>query len=72
MNPLGWAARLVAGAAHDVVAEFRKLDAPPPPPQEPARTEISCVCASTERRGTFDADRGAVVFGFGPGKGSGQ
>jgi hypothetical protein len=30
VNVVGWVARTVAGVAHEVVAEYRKLDAPPP------------------------------------------
>lgn len=67
MNPLAWVTKLAAAAAHDVVAEFRRLDAPPPPPPEPARTEMSCTSASTERRGTYDVSQNAAghTFGFG-------
>jgi hypothetical protein len=48
VNPLAVVTRLVAAAAHEVVTEYRRLDAPPPPPPEPARTEINCTSASTQ------------------------
>lgn len=47
-NPL---ARLVAWAAHEVITEYRRLDAPPPQPPPapaPARTEINNVAATTQ------------------------
>jgi len=67
VNPLARVTALAARVAHDVVAEYRRLDAPPPPPPEPARQEMSCTSAGTERRGTYDVSQNAAgrVFGFG-------
>lgn len=47
-NPL---ARLIAWAAHEVITEYRHLDAPPPPappPPAPARAEINNTAATTQ------------------------
>jgi len=63
VNPLARVTALAARVAHDVVTEYRRLDAPP----EPARREMSCTSAGTERRGTYDVSQNAAgrVFGFG-------
>ena len=54
MTPLNWAARVVAAAAHEVIAEYRKLDPPPPAPPDPdpgpVKTEHSCTSASVRDR----------------------
>lgn len=69
MNPLARMAALVAGAAHAVVTEYRRLDAPAPPPPGPARTEINCTGASTQARWQPTAQPPASPFGFSaPGK----
>jgi hypothetical protein len=59
-------ARAVATMAHDVITEYRKLCEPPPadaPEPEPARQEMSCMGAATERRPERDFEA-APAFGF--------
>ncbi|HMH90730.1 MAG TPA: hypothetical protein VK586_06545 [Streptosporangiaceae bacterium] len=69
MLPVDWICKTLAGAAHSVVAEYRKLDAPPAPPAaaEPARQELSCTQARVESawRQTQRSPADARAFGFG-------
>lgn len=64
MKPLARIAALIASAAHEVVTEYRRLDAPPPAPEQP-RSEINNVAATTQARWQPTAQPPASPFGFG-------
>lgn len=56
-----WIARQVAGLAHQLVDEYRKLE-----PAAPARTELSCTSARSEAtwQSHHRAPASARAFGF--------
>lgn len=64
MNPLRRAAALLATVAHDVVTEYKRLDAPAPA-QQPPRTEINNTAASTQAAWQPSVRQRANPFGFG-------
>jgi hypothetical protein len=49
-------AKIVALVAHEIVTEYRKLDSPAAPASGGSHSELSCVCATTERAATWDHD----------------
>jgi hypothetical protein len=67
-------ATVLASVIHQVVSEYRKLDAPPPPQPaaEPARQEINCTSASTQQAWQPPHPRPAPARAFGFGKESGH
>jgi len=66
-------ARMAALMIHAVAAEYRKLDAPPPPKPapEPARTEINNTAASTQQawQPVHRTPAAARALGFGKPRG---
>jgi hypothetical protein len=64
--------KLIAVVVHEVVTEYRKLDAPPESTlQDPHRYDpASTTAADTERAGSWDHDKTPPVtaFGFGTAK----
>ncbi len=66
MNPLNLAARLIAAAVHEGIAEYRRLDAASQPAPAEDRPEMSCTQATTERAWSPTVvEAPATVFGFG-------
>ena len=71
-------AKIIALVAHEIVTEYRKIDAPPAvpaePPAAPQADEMprydtsSTLSASTERAGAWDHDTKPPVRAFGFGK----
>lgn len=61
MSPLNAAARLIATAVHEGIAEYRRLDAP----EAECRPEMSCTAATTERAEAPAMETPIVAFGFG-------
>jgi hypothetical protein len=61
VSALNLAARLIAAVAHEVAAEYRKLDAP----ESQDREEMSCTQATTERAPQPTVEVPATAFGFG-------
>jgi hypothetical protein len=47
--------------AHEVIAEYRKLDAPEVPDEA---AEVSCTQATTERAWSQTTEAPAMAFGF--------
>lgn len=60
-------AAVIASVIHQVMAEYRKLDAPPPEPPAaaPARHEINCTAASTQQAWQPHHPRPAPARAFG-------
>lgn len=60
-------AGVIASVIHQVVSEYRKLDAPPPaqPAAEPAKYEINCTGASTQQAWQPPHPRPAPARAFG-------
>jgi hypothetical protein len=65
MQPVGWLVRQVVGVAHEAVAEWRRLDAPP---AEPAKQELSCTSAGLRDawQPVTRAPASPRAVGFGP------
>ena len=64
MNLIERLARAAAGVAHAAVAEYRRLDAPPPK-AEPAHTEINNTSGSSERKWSPHQEAPASPRAFG-------
>lgn len=63
MDLLNLAARAVAAVAHEVITEYRKIDAPEQPGEQDSG-ELSCVASSTERAWQPVVEAPATAFGF--------
>lgn len=64
MKALNAAARVIATAVHEGVAEYRKLNAASQPPPAEYHPEMSCTQVTTERAWSPVVEAPVQPFGF--------